>query len=57
MLGVIRVTRAVIELRLLVHAGLEADGPLVALIAQDRHYLSVVKQRVADWAKLAEATR
>jgi hypothetical protein len=57
LLGILRMTQAVIRLRLLVESGLEADSPLVILISKDRHYVALVKQTVAGWERLAHQIR
>jgi hypothetical protein len=53
LIGVLRLTQAVIRLRLLTETGLQPDSSLVAMMANNPRYLGLMKQTVADWPKLS----
>ncbi|TRO56058.1 hypothetical protein E4K73_48110 [Streptomyces sp. IB201691-2A2] len=57
LVGVLRVTRAVIQLRLLVAAGLPHDSALKTLVEQDPAFTTVMRQTVANWSALAASIR
>ncbi|WP_319255459.1 HEPN domain-containing protein [Streptomyces sp. ID05-39B] len=57
LVGVLRVTQAVIQLRLLVEAGLPRGNVLKALVAQDPTFAAVRHQTVANWPALAATIR
>ena len=57
LIGILRMTHAVIRLRLLCEAGLASGDPLEAMLAKDHEYLALMKQTVADWQELAGRTR
>ncbi|HEY1158242.1 MAG TPA: HEPN domain-containing protein, partial [Arthrobacter sp.] len=52
LVGVLRVTQAVLQLRLLVAAGLPHDRPLKTLVEQDPAFIAVMRQTVANWSTL-----
>ncbi|MDQ0812116.1 hypothetical protein QFZ63_003830 [Streptomyces sp. B3I7] len=54
LIGVVRITRSIIALRLLVAAGLPTGHQLIDIVKNDRHYLSLLQQSVADWSSLAQ---
>lgn len=51
--GVLRITQAVIQLRLLCEAGLPSGYPLADLLMKDRASVALMNQTVADWPELA----
>lgn len=53
LLGVLRVTQAVIALRLLVEAGLPTDFALVEILRHDPQYRALMEQSLANWDELA----
>ncbi|MFF9797770.1 HEPN domain-containing protein [Streptomyces rochei] len=53
LIGIVKVTRSIIALRLLVAAGLPSGTALIDLIVKDRSYLALARQSVADWKSLA----
>lgn len=53
LVGVLRLTQAVICLRLLVEAGLPTDTALIEVIKKDPQYRALMLQSVADWRQLA----
>ncbi|WP_193453585.1 HEPN domain-containing protein [Streptomyces rutgersensis] len=53
LIGIIKVTRSIIALRLLVAAGLPSGTDLRDFVARDRYYLALLRQSVADWDSLA----
>ncbi|WP_354402098.1 HEPN domain-containing protein [Streptomyces sp. PvR018] len=57
LVGVLRVTQAVIQLRLLVAAGLPHGDPLKALVERDPMFVAVRNQTVANWPALAATMR
>ncbi|MFD0492580.1 HEPN domain-containing protein [Streptomyces rhizosphaericus] len=57
LIGVLRVTQAVIQLRLLVEAGLPHGNALKALVEQDPTFAAVRHQTVANWPALAATIR
>jgi hypothetical protein len=57
LLGILRLTRAVISLRLLCEAGLPSGDELIVCLARDQTYLALLHQDIADWRLLAERIR
>ncbi|MFJ1975266.1 HEPN domain-containing protein [Streptomyces sp. NPDC087903] len=57
LIGVLRVTRSVLQLRLLVAAGLPHDRALKTLVEQDPAFTAVMRQTVANWSTLATCMR
>ncbi|MFD5833972.1 HEPN domain-containing protein [Streptomyces collinus] len=53
LVGIVKITRSIIALRLLVAAGLPTGAALVDVIKNDRSYLTLMRQSVADWNSLA----
>jgi hypothetical protein len=53
LVGIVKITRSIITLRLLVAAGLPTGTALIDLVVKDRSFLSLAGQSVADWNSLA----
>ncbi|OIV37487.1 hypothetical protein BIV57_11000 [Mangrovactinospora gilvigrisea] len=53
LIGVLHTTRAVLQLSLLVEAGVPAGPELLARLERDPHFIAIKGQRVADWIALA----
>ncbi|MBB0243865.1 hypothetical protein FNQ90_07030 [Streptomyces alkaliphilus] len=53
LVGILRIMKSILALRLLVAAGLPTGSELVDLIQRDRAYLYLSGQSVADWHSLA----
>lgn len=52
-----QVTRAIVQLNLLVAAGLPADAPLVALLSDNYHYRQMKDQKLLNWRTAATTIR
>ena len=57
LVGIVRLTQAVLQLRLLAEAGLPLDDAMVRKITQNHAYSFLLNQEVADWASLARKIR
>lgn len=57
LIAVHQVTRSVVQLNLLVAAGLPTDGPLVDLLRDNYHFRFIKNQAVLDWTAAAAAMR